>query len=354
MGPSFVQEVAPELALRGRFTESEAGLAGPEYMYDSRGNPLNWIQNEGGVRQFYVPEGEQAFSAPPVQADGLRGRTPQPVQELAPNAGLTLRGRVPMASAPQANRFQLNNTPIDTANPEDLLRRRSASRTQRLPPPVSPSGDIEVTYGRRGPNVAPRVPVPGEDMRNENRSPNTSGLDLPEGATIGDMLRRIGIRLPNIRFPDAGTGEASASTGLRGRSAVDVQPASNPRALNNFNDNGMPRFDTPEAVAEFNQATGFDIRPNQVRTQAEQDALVARGRTRSRDSYHIPGLAADIPASQLNGLTGAQAEEFVRNRLQAAGYPVNNMDIVYESGRGRNQGTGAHVHIEPNAPYRRQ
>jgi hypothetical protein len=200
--------------------------------------------------------------------------------------------------------------------------------------------------------------TPREAGENGGPQPNAAALRTANesGGTLASLLSRLSINIPQLRVNKAGT------DGLRSRipaQAVDVQPTGNARAINNFDNNGLPRFDTPEMVAEFNQITGFNLRPNQGRTTGRQRELQTAGLTQHDHSYHIPGangevLAGDIPSMDLGGRTGAAAEEFVRERLRSLGYPVNNMDIIYKSGRGQNQGTGEHVHIEPNAAYRRR
>jgi hypothetical protein len=77
------------------------------------------------------------------------------------------------------------------------------------------------------------------------------------------------------------------------------------------------------------------------RSQAEQDALYRRGKTPTRNSTHVEGrgLGTDyvpqIPFDQW---------EQEAARLRATGRFRN---VRIETGRGRNQGTGAHIHLEP-------
>lgn len=74
-----------------------------------------------------------------------------------------------------------------------------------------------------------------------------------------------------------------------------------------------------------------------VRSQAEQDALVARGATRARNSQHVDGTGLD--AVLPDGVSTAA----VRETLRSAG--INPTEFLNETGKGRNQGTGAHLHI---------
>lgn len=85
------------------------------------------------------------------------------------------------------------------------------------------------------------------------------------------------------------------------------------------------------------------------RSRAEQDALVRAGKTRARNSQHVDGTALDIVLP--DGVKPAQ----VRTYLASIG--VEPGEFINESGRGRNQGTGAHLHIglapKRNAPAQR-
>lgn len=76
------------------------------------------------------------------------------------------------------------------------------------------------------------------------------------------------------------------------------------------------------------------------RTQEEQDRLRAAGKTRAVKSTHSTGTperpgAVDLVAANMDP---AVAEA----NLRAAGFP--NARVIYETGKGKNQGTGAHLH----------
>lgn len=73
------------------------------------------------------------------------------------------------------------------------------------------------------------------------------------------------------------------------------------------------------------------------RTRAEQDALVRAGKTRARNSQHVDGTALDIVLP--SGVNPAQVRSYL------SGIGVEPGEFINESGRGRNQGTGAHLHI---------
>lgn len=74
-----------------------------------------------------------------------------------------------------------------------------------------------------------------------------------------------------------------------------------------------------------------------VRTRAEQDDLIRRGKTRARNSQHVSGTGIDVVLPK--GVSPTQ----VRSFLRAQG--IEPGEFINESGRGSNQGTGAHLHI---------
>lgn len=74
-----------------------------------------------------------------------------------------------------------------------------------------------------------------------------------------------------------------------------------------------------------------------VRTKAQQDALVAAGATKARNSQHLHGDGLDIV------LPANVKPVQVRTFLLSKGY--NPGEFLNESGKGSGQGTGAHLHI---------
>lgn len=73
-----------------------------------------------------------------------------------------------------------------------------------------------------------------------------------------------------------------------------------------------------------------------VRTRAEQDALIARGATKARNSQHLSGNGLDVVLPR--NVSPAQVRSFLNARGIEPGEFLNE-------GGGRNQGTGAHLHI---------
>lgn len=73
------------------------------------------------------------------------------------------------------------------------------------------------------------------------------------------------------------------------------------------------------------------------RTQAQQDDYVRRGQTKSRNSQHLSGNGIDIV------LPKSVKPSQIRTFLSSKG--IEPGEFINESGRGSNQGTGAHLHI---------
>lgn len=86
--------------------------------------------------------------------------------------------------------------------------------------------------------------------------------------------------------------------------------------------------------AEF----GRDSVTSGYRSQAEQDALVKRGVTRATRSSHTYSNGFDL------AIGAAKSADEIRQRMSARG--INVTKVIRETGKGKNQGTGAHWHIE--------
>lgn len=81
-----------------------------------------------------------------------------------------------------------------------------------------------------------------------------------------------------------------------------------------------------------------------VRSRAEQDALVAAGKTRAKNSQHV---TVNARAGTVTGLdmvlpAGTKPDD-ARKVLVDNG--INPSEFINETGKGRNQGTAAHLHI---------
>lgn len=73
------------------------------------------------------------------------------------------------------------------------------------------------------------------------------------------------------------------------------------------------------------------------RTPAQQRALVARGVTRSTNSQHIDGNGIDLVLPK--GVSASAIKAWIGDQGENPG------EFLVESGKGKNQGTGAHLHI---------
>lgn len=338
MNLDFVSKWAPQFRLSKQNSAPRAGL--DPQPYDAQGTPLPWLSEGGGPRQYFGTPGP----------DGLRGRLPTPEVPQAPVSnndamfGARLADEPPMPLDDEVSGMMPTRVDpradFQSPAPQDLMRR----------PPVVQG---ELTLGTPRPINAPRVD-PRADLSNQSTGPQKNTFDTgraPAGQTLGDLISQYGFRIPQMPRPNREIrGRQVEEFGL-GALAQPVMGDPNqglsrqPQGHSVYNaPSGLPNFSTPQGLTEFNQRTGFNI-GNQVRTQAEQDSLFQRGLTRAQRSYHQTGEAFDIPGSALNGLTGQAAVNEVRNRLRAAGYP--DMELRWESGHGRNQGTGRHVHAEP-------
>lgn len=74
-----------------------------------------------------------------------------------------------------------------------------------------------------------------------------------------------------------------------------------------------------------------------VRTRAEQDALIRAGKTKATNSQHLSGNGLDVVLPK--GVTPQQVNGWLAKQGITPG------EFLNESGRGSNQGTGAHLHI---------
>ena len=91
-----------------------------------------------------------------------------------------------------------------------------------------------------------------------------------------------------------------------------------------------------------------------VRTVAEQNALHAARKTRATGatSAHSTGAPArDFPTGQISDEQGRRLEQVAQKYFADQG--ITGLHIKYENGRGRNNGTGPHLHINARRNQRR-
>lgn len=386
MDYNFVRQYAPELAVpppSGWVTpEPQAGLQSPENLYGADGMPLNYIQDAGGPRQFYAPQG--AFAAPTGPAPGpVRARASA---APAPLAGL--RGR----TDPNAPTFDIpilgQSAPQNILTPPIPEQRYNGPRAVvRIPPDTTaglrgrteePTAPTQPTYnGPRATAAIPENTRVGQTISNnlgtEQMARDVARLSMddrameraanPEGTTLLDMLESAQFRVPDF-LRNLGGQRREPDDGLRGRGQrgnrvridnispiIDIeadfrgQPRVS-RTSNRIIRGMMPNFSTPEGLAEFNSRTGFNL-GTQLRTRAEQDALIRRGVTNARNSLHLTGGAFDVTPRDVGGLTGENGLQAIKVRLRSGGYDPEQFTYLWETGDGPGQGTGRHWHVQP-------
>lgn len=99
-------------------------------------------------------------------------------------------------------------------------------------------------------------------------------------------------------------------------------------------------FGSRDDVLSFIAPIVGDFRPTSgARSREEQDALIARGATSAYNSAHVNGLGQDIVPS----VPFDQWERIAQDLRETGRFSR----VLVESGNGRNQGTGAHIHLEP-------
>lgn len=185
----FAAQYAPEVALPpyGEFDvpETDAGLTPPEHLYDSSGTPLNYIQNQGGQREFLVPRGQQVFSAPPTPNSTqtpmrMRGRTQQtPDYPLGPNT--------------------------DT-QPQNLMRPDMPRATARIPPAQSQMPPSQSLVRPDMPRATVRIP-PSQSQ--PPASGNTQQRTMEDQVTNAALTERgMQDRVANAAFAERALGNA--------------------------------------------------------------------------------------------------------------------------------------------------
>lgn len=341
MYTNFAAQFAPEVALPpyGEFDtpEPEAGLAPPEHLYDSRGNPLNYIQTEGGPREFLVPRGQAVFAAPPT-ADN-------------PQAPVRLRGR-----AQQTPDYPLgaNTDP----QPQDLMRPQQPGTRfgQRATLPIPPSPSQIVASGaiqqRQTEDQVIGAAFDQRAMRNA-RNPVGSIQDEFNAGTAGGLgtLQRLiqesgfGEQLSN--FISQLQGRAPDGPGRRRAPGAEME--SELRGMSNPH-NELSMVDTPPGnvvpvSAEYGRAQNYNGRAQEV-----YDLLVSRGirlgpnagvrHSNALTGGHPAGNSIDVPPGQYE-----EAIAIIRER-----YPNMPLQPIFirrgQRFRGGVVSTGDHYHID--------
>lgn len=365
MYANFAAQFAPEVALPsyGEFDtpEPQAGLAPPEHLYDSRGTPLNYIQTEGGPREFLVPRGQAAFAAPP-SADNpqapvrmsLRGRQqqtpdyplgastgPQPQDLMRPQQSGTSFGQratLPIPPAPVRN----GPRAVISIPPSQSQIAASGSIQQRQ----TEDQVIGAAFDQRAMRSA-RNPV--GSIQDEFNAGTAGGLGTlqrlieDQGFNLSDFLARFQGRSPDAPSRRRAPG-AEMESELRGMSnphdnlsLVDSQPTS-----------AVPQV-TPTSSVRWNGAI-TQVGPEQQTGRAEEVAAMLRANgirvtsvTRNRNARrrgHPEGNSIDIDPRD-------RGEAMRLIGLYYPGLAHESFDI----GAGQNLGggvrsTGHHSHID--------
>jgi hypothetical protein len=333
MYPNFAKQYAPDVALPsyGEWDspEPEPGLAPPEHLYDSRGTPLNYIQQEGGAREFLVPRGQAAFAAPPGPTTPqapvrLRGRNqqaqdyplgpntdPQPQNILNPPPELVPEQRrhipevntniQPGVITERPTHGERVIIPVPSLGPSATSRPRTTEQ-----PTAAPSSPMQAPGTRRNTqnNATIRDPQsPGGAVNSTERIQSEVNAGTAGGTnTLQRLLEEQGFNLSNFlarfrgRAPDA-PGRRSASSAA---TEDATRPIANPHADLSMIDS--PTNATP--VSANRRANGWNghiwngqvsyVGPNEQVGRAEEVAamLVANNiRVNSvyRENNAVPG-----------------------------------------------------------------
>lgn len=102
-------------------------------------------------------------------------------------------------------------------------------------------------------------------------------------------------------------------------------------------------------IRRIEQATGARVSSG-YRPESEQEALYRAGKTKARgpNAPHVRGTPEKPSSVDIADFSGD--EKALRERLIQAGHTPTY--IRYETGKGRNQGTGRHFHVEFDGPVR--
>lgn len=370
MQNNFAAQYAPDVALPAYEwatpdTGQEAGLDTPENLYDENGNPYNYMQVEGGQRQFLVPQGATAFRQAPgnsaLQEEvQLRGRTREPVYGLrgrTPDATDGIRGRMPQ-----------------TVEPQDLMRRQPQAG-------LDPIGQLQQQLNPPSPPVA-RLRVPGVDetvtnaaidqRRTEDR---VSGAAIDERArqgalntpgsiqdqfnagtagglgTLQRLLEDQGFDLSGLLDRLRGHAPAGPSSSDRGASGASMESPLRLRGQTIDTDPNMDSRITPVSAnygnATVNNTQGFVGRATEIEQLLRQNGVrLTRGAgVRNRNAVrggHPEGNSVDVPPNELEN-----AVRIIRADPRFANIPMQ--PIYIRRGQrfpGGVVATGNHYHID--------
>lgn len=335
MNYEFVRKAAPDIALppRGQWVtpEPQGGITPPENLYGADGvTPLNYIQDQGGPRQFYTPEGTTPTVAPGMESVGARASAaPMPLRG-ASNPIEGIRGM----QEPQPSRFSISApptpAPVGVEEPQNLMRR-----------PPGPQPVPQQNYNGRAPaNPAPSgtrpgsttVPLTQSTTRGERQG--TMRRVEPQGTSFPGILEEMGLNLPGS-LGSAPAPRESNNIAIRnasrsqGSGAVTLEDVL--RSLN-FDFSGLPgprrRFGSSNERPNSGQRVDIRIPDDQQVSIGEpRSDFGATGRVLQTSQRFRDGFVRPANAGQWEG-RAPEIEDWARaggiRLTRGAGYRTNN------------------------------
>lgn len=371
MYTNFAAQFAPEVALPpyGELDtpEPEAGLAPPEHLYDSRGNPLNYIQSQGGPREFLVPRGQAAFAAPPgpnnpQEPVRLRGRPQQtPDYPLGPNTDPQpqdlMRNRLPPSGLVPDQPYQGPRARV-AIPPEPVHGERVTIPIPPSPSQIAASGSIQqrqtedqvigAAFDQRAMRNA-RDPVGG--IQNEFNAGTAGGL-----GTLQRLIQESGFGDQLSNFISRFRGHAPDGPGRRSAPGAEMEselrgmqnPHSNLSLIDSQPDGAVPTV-TPTSSVRWNGAV-TQVGPDQQAGRAEEVAEMLRAHNIRVTSVTRTNNASTGGHDQGNSIDVDPRDRIRAMNLIARWYPglaSESFDIGAGERFGRNvRSTGHHGHVD--------
>lgn len=342
---NFAAQYAPEVALPpyGEFDtpETDAGLTPPEHLYDSNGNPLNYIQSQGGQREFLVPRGQQVFSAPPAPNST---QTPVRLQsQTSPNQNL-VRPDTPRATVripPNQSQPPVSGNTQQRAMEDQVANAAFAERGMQNR--VANAAFAERALGNA------RSPV--DSIQNEFNAGTAGGLgtlqrlieDSQFGGRLSDFISRLqGRPLEGPRR--RGASGSLMESNLRGMS----DPHDNLSFVDSEPTGAVPTV-TPTSSTRWN-GTVTMVPPEQQAGRAEEVAAMLRAHNIRVTSVTRTNNASRGGHDQGNSIDVDPDDRIRAMNLVARWYPglaSESFDIGAGQRFGRNvRSTGHHGHID--------
>ena len=292
--------------------------------------------------------------------DGNRGRRPGPPtrprwREMDWGDRLTALGAIVGDLDPRAQGQNFAGFRQEYAGrgQEDIARQQAQAQLERqqafreaYAASLDENGNIDPAKLQR--NLAPFITDLGDITALNGLGPK------PERIWTGDLnndgANEIGYDSDVRAWLDAHRGMPGAQAGQPQAAPQGLPPLPPGLTLVNPNQAAPSGAATPQGqgFASYGEITSFlsDFSPgarvtSMGRSQAVQDDLYRRGKTPTRNSTHVEGRG--LGTDYVPQLPFGQWEQEAA-RLRATGRFRN---VRIETGKGRNQGTGPHIHLEP-------